>query len=53
MIARYSEADVNVIALVGERGREVGRFSKQRSGPEGLKRSVVVVSTPNRPALKE
>ena len=52
MIARYSEADVNVIALVGERGREVGDFLNNDLGPEGLKRSVVVVSTSDRPALE-
>ena len=52
MIARYSEADVSVIALVGERGREVGDFLNNDLGPEGLKRSVVVVSTSDRPALE-
>lgn len=52
MIARYSEADVNVIALVGERGREVGEFLSNDLGPEGLKRSVVVASTSDRPALE-
>jgi len=52
MIARYSEADVSVIALVGERGREVGDFLQNDLGPEGLKRSVVVVSTSDRPAME-
>lgn len=52
MIARYSEADVSVIALVGERGREVGDFLNNDLGAEGLKRSVVVVSTSDRPALE-
>lgn len=52
MIARYSEADVSVIALVGERGREVGDFLNNALGAEGLKRSVVVVSTSDRPALE-
>ena len=52
MIARYSNADVNVIGLVGERGREVGDFLNNDLGPEGLKRSVVVVSTSDRPALE-
>ena len=52
MIARYSEADVNVIALVGERGREVGEFLRNDLGPDGLKRSVVVVSTSERPAME-
>lgn len=45
MMARYTAADVTVIALVGERGREVGDFLAKDLGPEGLKRSVVVVST--------
>lgn len=45
MIARYTKADVNVIALVGERGREVLEFIESDLGPEGLKRSVVVVAT--------
>ncbi|NMA91960.1 MAG: FliI/YscN family ATPase [Firmicutes bacterium] len=52
MIARYSRADINVIALVGERGREVGDFIRKDLGPEGLKRSVVVASTSDRPALE-
>ena len=51
MIARNSEADVNVIALVGERGREVRDFLEQDLGPEGLKRSVVVCATSNEPSL--
>jgi len=45
MIARDTSADVNVIALVGERGREVGEFLDRELGPEGLQRSVVVVAT--------
>lgn len=52
MIARYSEADVNVIGLVGERGREVLDFIRNDLGPEGLKRSVLIVSTSDRPALE-
>lgn len=52
MIARHSTADVNVIALIGERGREVGDFIARDLGPEGLKRSVVVASTSDRPALE-
>jgi flagellum-specific ATP synthase len=52
MIARYSEADVNVIGLVGERGREVLDFINKDLGPEGLQRSVLIVSTSDRPALE-
>jgi flagellum-specific ATP synthase len=51
MIARDTSADVNVIALVGERGREVGEFIDRELGPEGLKRSVVIVATSDQPAL--
>jgi flagellum-specific ATP synthase len=51
MMARYSSADVNVIALIGERGREVNEFIERDLGPEGLARSVVVVATSNEPAL--
>lgn len=50
MIARYSKADVNVISLIGERGREVREFIKNDLGEEGLKRSVVVVSTSDQAA---
>ncbi|MFW5727448.1 MAG: FliI/YscN family ATPase [Spirochaetia bacterium] len=45
MIARNTAADVNVIALIGERGREVREFIEQDLGEEGLKRSILVVST--------
>ena len=51
MMARYTSADVNVIALIGERGREVNEFLERDLGPEGLARSVVVVSTSDEPAL--
>jgi len=51
MIARNMSADVNVIALVGERGREVRDFVEESLGPEGLKRSVVVAATSDQPAL--
>jgi len=51
MIARTSEADVNVIALVGERGREVREFIEHDLGEEGLKKSVIVVATSDQPAL--
>jgi len=51
MIARNTNADVNIIALVGERGREVREFIEADLGPEGLARSVVVVATSDEPAL--
>lgn len=51
MIARHAEADVNVIALLGERGREVRDFIDNSLGPEGLKRSVLVVATGDQSAL--
>ena len=50
-IARYAESDVNVIALVGERGREVREFVEDSLGEEGLKRSVVVAATSDQPPL--
>ena len=51
MIARNSSADVNVIGLIGERGREVKEFIEKDLGPEGLAKSVVVVATSDQPAL--
>jgi flagellum-specific ATP synthase len=51
MLARYCNADVTVIGLVGERGREVQEFIEDDLGPEGLARSVVVVATSDEPAL--
>ncbi len=51
MIARNTAAEVNVVALVGERGREVREFLERDLGEEGLRRSVVVVATSDRPAL--
>jgi len=51
MIARNTSADINVIALIGERGREVREFLERDLGEEGLKRSVVVVATSDQPAL--
>lgn len=51
MIARHMNADVNVIALVGERGREVLDFIQKNLGDEGLKKSVIVVATSDQPAL--
>jgi flagellum-specific ATP synthase len=51
MIARHVEADVNVIALIGERGREVREFIDKHLGEEGLRKSVLVVATADQPAL--
>ena len=51
MLARHTEAEVNVIALVGERGREVRDFLERDLGEEGLRRSVVIVATSNEPSL--
>ena len=51
MIARYSDSDVNVISLVGERGREVQDFIEESLGEEGLKKSVVVVATSDQPSM--
>ena len=51
MIARKAYADINVIALVGERGREVLEFIQRDLGEEGLKKSVVVVATSDQPAM--
>jgi flagellum-specific ATP synthase len=51
MIARNTNADVNVIALIGERGREVNEFIENNLGAEGLARSVVIVSPGNAPPL--
>ena len=51
MIARNTTADLNVIALIGERGREVREFIERDLGPEGLRRSIVVAATSDQPAL--
>ena len=51
MIARNTKADINVIALIGERGREVKEFIERDLGEEGLKRSVLVIATSDKPAI--
>jgi len=51
MISRYTRADINVIAMVGERGREVREFLERDLTPEALKRSVVIVATSDQPPL--
>ena len=51
MIARYTDADVNVIALIGERGREVKDFVEKELGKEGLRRSIVVAATSDQPPM--
>ena len=51
MMARYTTADVNVISLVGERGREVREFIERDLGPEGLARSVLIIATSDQPPL--
>lgn len=51
MIARNTTADLNVIALIGERGREVREFIERDLGPKGMSRSIVVATTSDQPAL--
>jgi len=51
MMSKYAEADIIVIALIGERGREVGDFIRESLGPEGLKKAVVVAAAAEQPAV--
>lgn len=51
MIARNTTADLNIIALIGERGREVREFIERDLGPEGMSRSIVIATTSDQPAL--
>lgn len=53
MLVNGSSADVTVLALIGERGREVREFIERQLGPEGMKKSVVVVATSDRPAMEQ
>lgn len=52
MLVRHADVDITVVALIGERGREVREFIEQVLGPEGMKNTVVVVATSDRPAME-
>ena len=53
MIARYTDADINIISLIGERGREVNEFIQNDLGLEALKKSVIFISTPDAPCIEQ
>ncbi len=52
MMAKNSDADINVIALIGERGREVNEFLQRDLGPKGIAKSIIVIATSDRPAME-
>ncbi|NJN47108.1 MAG: EscN/YscN/HrcN family type III secretion system ATPase [Candidatus Competibacteraceae bacterium] len=52
MLVRHAQVDINVVALIGERGREVREFIEQSLGPEGMAKTIMVVATSDRPAME-
>ncbi|MEE4379305.1 MAG: type III secretion system ATPase SctN [Candidatus Competibacteraceae bacterium] len=52
MLVRHAQVDINVVALIGERGREVREFIEQSLGPEGIAKTIMVVATSDRPAME-